>query len=191
MWWLYTIQTILHRIQELIILCNSEFMPRPLSYLLYNNYQFKWPFWLLFKTISIIYCLWFHVFNTAFFFWLRWVFFATLGLSSLVQTGATLCYGAWASLCDGFSWVDQAPGCSSPRVDGLSYSPAREIFPDPGIKPTSPALAGRFLSTAPPGKWQSWLYAFYEEKTLLLRCFYFTVSFHNNLIMPALLSEKL
>ena len=26
------------------------------------------------------------------------------------------------------------------------------IFPNPGIKPTSPALAGRFFTTAPPGK---------------------------------------
>ena len=122
----------------------------PGPFLIYNNYQFKWPFWLLFKTISVVYCLWFHVFNAAF-FWLCWVFFATLGLSSVVQTGATLCCGARAS-CDGFSWVAQAPGCSSPQVDRLSCSPAREIFPNPGIKPTSPALAGRFLSTAPPGK---------------------------------------
>ena len=28
----------------------------------------------------------------------------------------------------------------------------QRIFPDPGIKPDSPALAGRFFTTEPPGK---------------------------------------
>jgi len=30
--------------------------------------------------------------------------------------------------------------------------PAPEDLPDPGIKPTSPALAGRFFTTEQPGK---------------------------------------
>ena len=34
---------------------------------------------------------------------------------------------------------------------GLSF-PSPENFPDPGIKPTSPALAGGFFTTEPPGK---------------------------------------
>jgi len=37
---------------------------------------------------------------------------------------------------------------------GLTF-PTPEDLPDPGIKPTflaSPALAGRFFTTAPPGK---------------------------------------
>ena len=34
---------------------------------------------------------------------------------------------------------------------GLSCSAAFGIFPDLGIKPVSPALAGRFLTTGPPG----------------------------------------
>ena len=35
---------------------------------------------------------------------------------------------------------------------GLSCSAACEIFPGPGLEPVSPALAGGFLITVPPGK---------------------------------------
>ena len=34
---------------------------------------------------------------------------------------------------------------------GLPFAPPGDL-PDPGIKPRSPALAGRFFTTAPPGK---------------------------------------
>ena len=34
---------------------------------------------------------------------------------------------------------------------GLPF-PSPEDLPDPGIKPTSPALAGRFIATEPPKK---------------------------------------
>ena len=34
----------------------------------------------------------------------------------------------------------------------LGCSAARGIFPDIGLEPASPALAGGFLTTAPPGK---------------------------------------
>ena len=34
---------------------------------------------------------------------------------------------------------------------GLPFPPPGEL-PNPGIKPTSPALAGRFFTTEPPGK---------------------------------------
>ena len=34
---------------------------------------------------------------------------------------------------------------------GLPF-PSPGDLPDPGIEPTSPALAGRFFTTAPPGK---------------------------------------
>ena len=37
-------------------------------------------------------------------------------------------------------------------VHGLSCSAACGIFPDQGIEPVSPALAGGFLSVASPGK---------------------------------------
>ena len=35
---------------------------------------------------------------------------------------------------------------------GVGCHPFPGDLPDPGIKPTSPALAGRFFTTAPPGK---------------------------------------
>ena len=35
---------------------------------------------------------------------------------------------------------------------GLPF-PSPGDLPDPGIKPVSPALAGRFFTTEPPGKW--------------------------------------
>ena len=34
---------------------------------------------------------------------------------------------------------------------GLPFPPARDL-PDPGIEPESPALAGGFFTTEPPGK---------------------------------------
>ena len=36
---------------------------------------------------------------------------------------------------------------------GLPFTPPGDL-PDPGIKPTSPALAGEFFITEPPGKSQ-------------------------------------
>ena len=49
----------------------------------------------------------------------------------------------------------QAPlsmGFSRPEFwSGLPFPPPGDL-PDPGIEPASPALAGRFFTTAPPGK---------------------------------------
>ena len=39
----------------------------------------------------------------------------------------------------------------------LSCSVACGIFPGSGLEPVSPALAGRFLTTAPPGKSLGWV----------------------------------
>ena len=36
-------------------------------------------------------------------------------------------------------------------LSGLPFPPPGDL-PDPGIEPTSPALAGRFFTTEPPGK---------------------------------------
>ena len=38
-----------------------------------------------------------------FYFWLHWIFIAARRLSLVVRAGATLCCGAWASHCSGFS----------------------------------------------------------------------------------------
>ena len=96
------------------------------------------------------------------------------GFLQLRQAGATLCCSAWASHCGGFS-------CCGARVLGARTSVvvarglsscgswalelrlsscgaraqllrSRWDLPRPGLEPVSPALAGRFLTTAPPGK---------------------------------------
>ena len=75
------------------------------------------------------------------------------GFLQLWRAGATLCCGAQASHCSGFScctawalgtWV----GFSS---CGTRLSCMWDL-PGPGIEPVSPALLGRFLTTASPGK---------------------------------------
>ena len=73
------------------------------------------------------------------------------------RAGATLHCGAWVSHCGGFS-------CCGVRA---SVVVARELsscgtwaqllcgmwnLPGPELEPVSPALAGGFLTTAPPGK---------------------------------------
>ena len=39
----------------------------------------------------------------------------------------------------------------------LPWFPSPRDLPDPGIKPASPKLAGRFFTTEPPGKLHSWI----------------------------------
>ena len=102
-------------------------------------------------------------------FWLRWVFVAVRGLSLVVVSGG------YSSLrCTGFSCcraralgtqasVVAARGLSSCGLRAVEYrlsscgAQAQLLcgmwdLPGPGLKPMSPALAGRFLTTAPPGK---------------------------------------
>ena len=73
----------------------------------------------------------------------------------LWRAGATLRCGARASQCSGFSCCGaRALGAWASVVvaHGLSCSAACGNVPGPGLEPVSPALAGRFLTTAPPGK---------------------------------------
>ena len=94
------------------------------------------------------------------------------------RVGATLRCGARASHCSGFSCcraralgtqasVVVARGlssCGSPALEcRLSSCGARAYLlrgmwdlPGPGLEPVSPAMAGRFLTTAPPGKPLRW-----------------------------------
>ena len=94
--------------------------------------------------------------------WLHWVFFAMCRLSLVVVSGGysslrcagfslrwLLCCGAWAL----GAWASAVVAC------GLSSCGKRAWLlrgmwdlPGPGLEPVSPALAGRFLTTAPPGK---------------------------------------
>ena len=101
-----------------------------------------------------------------------------LKLTQLRRAGAALCCGTRASHCGGFS-------CCGARALGLQASAAvacglsscgswaleRRLnscgsraqllcgmwdLPGPGLEPVSPALAGGFLTTAPPGKSQQY-----------------------------------
>ena len=96
------------------------------------------------------------------------------GFLQLRRAGATLHCSARASHCSGFSCCrEQALGtqasvvvarrlssCGSQALEcRLSSCGARAQLlssmwdlPGPGLEPASPALAGRFLTTAPPGK---------------------------------------
>ena len=110
-----------------------------------------------------------------FYLWLCQVFIAVPGaFLSLGREVAALHCGAWSSHCGGFSCCGaQAVGrsalrsCSTqPRQLWLLGSRAqgqllrytglaalrRVDLPRPGIKPMSPALGSRFLTTGPPGK---------------------------------------
>ena len=93
----------------------------------------------------------------SFYLWLCWVFVAVRGLSLVAVSGGCSSLLCWASHCDGFSRCRvQALGTwvSVVVAHGLSCSEACGIFSDQGLN-SSPALAGRFLPTEPPGKSKS------------------------------------
>ena len=121
---------------------------------------------------------------------------------SLCQVGATLCCGAWASHCCGFPCcgaralgtrasavaAHRLGSCGSWALEsgavvvahGLSCSAACGNLPRPGLEPVYPALAGRLLTTAPPGKFYG-----HPRKRILscvsdsnLACMYLRFSFH-------------
>ena len=126
------------------------------------------------RTLNIWTSFFFFFFNKFFLFiflWLNWVFVAAGGLSLVVVSGG------YSSLrCAGFSlrWLLLLRSTGSRRV-GFSSCGSRTLerslsscgsraqllhgmwdLPRPGLEPVSPAFAGRFLTTAPPGKpWTS------------------------------------
>ena len=63
------------------------------------------------------------------------------------------CCGAQALVCMGFSNCGER--ASVIAAHGLRCLVACGIFPDTGIEPVSPALAGQFLTTGPSGKSRS------------------------------------
>ena len=84
---------------------------------------------------------------------LQCVGFSLLWLLSLQSTGSR---HAGFSSCGTWASVAVAHGLQSAGsvvvAHRLSCSAARGIFPDIGLEPASPALAGGFLTTVPPGK---------------------------------------
>ena len=74
----------------------------------------------------------FFFFNYLFTFWLRWAFVAVPGLSPGVGLGATLCRGARAAHCSGFSHRLESAG-SVVGLQGLRCPAACRSFPDQGL----------------------------------------------------------
>ena len=114
----------------------------------YPSYSL-WP-----QVHSLRLCLFlkFYLFIYLFLYlWLCWVFVSVRGLSPVVASG-----GHSSSRCAGLSlsrplllWSTGSRRAGSVVVaHGPSCSTACGIFPEP----VSPALAGRFSTTAPPGK---------------------------------------
>ena len=98
-----------------------------------------------------------------------YLFLAGVGLRCGKQ--GLLCCGVQASYCGGFSCGARA--LESCRLLQLWLSGSNRIsscglwaqllcgtwdLPGPGVEPVSPALAGRFLTTRPPGKLKSTLH---------------------------------
>ena len=87
---------------------------------------------------------------------LRCIFVAVHRLSlAVVSRGLLSSCGERASPCGGFSCCcAQALGCRGFSSCGAWALLPRGMWnlPRPGIKPVSPSLAGRFLSTGQPGK---------------------------------------
>ena len=108
-----------------------------------------------------------NVHSFFFVFWLHWVFIAVRGLSLVAASGGYSLL-RWA----GFSlWWLLLLWSMGSRHAGFSSCGLRALerrlnscgarasllrgmwdLPGPGLEPVSPALAGRFLTTAPPGK---------------------------------------
>lgn len=96
------------------------------------------------------------------YFWPCWAFVAACGRCPGAVSGG--CSLAVASLCRAWALGTRASAvavrglrsCGSGALEGWPRScgplVARGYLPGAVIKPTSPALADRFLSTRPPGK---------------------------------------
>ena len=98
---------------------------------------------------------WGKIFFFLIYLWLCWVFVSVQGLSLVVASG-----GHSSSWCAGLSPL-RASLVAEHRLQTrrLSSCGSRAQLlcgmwdlPRPGLEPVSPALAGRFSTTAPPGK---------------------------------------
>ena len=107
--------------------------------------EVKWSFivvliFLFFLNLFILFII---------YFWLRWVFTAVRGLSLVAASG-----GHSSLRCVGFgSCGSQAPERRLSSCGTRAWL-LRGMWdlPRPVLEPVSPALAGGFLTTAPPGK---------------------------------------
>ena len=110
-------------------------------------YFFKWPFWAVLLLLMLYFI--------SIFFLIFKEFLATLSLCCCAQAFSSC--GGWGLLssCGGFSccrtWTLER-GFSSFDAQAYQVPCGMWNLPGPGIKPMSPALAGRFLTSGPPGK---------------------------------------
>ena len=81
--------------------------------------------------------------------WLCWVFISVLGLSLVVASG-----GLSSSRCAGLSLSRPLllRSTGSRRAGSVIVAHGPSCSATCGLEPVSPALAGRFSTTAPPGK---------------------------------------
>ena len=131
--------------------------PPPHPSLLSGNHLFVLC---IYESVFVLFCFLFlklfcSLINLFIYFWLHWVFVAARGLSLVAASGGYFslrcaCFSLWwllllrstGSRCAGFS------SCGTWALLLRSMWDLR----GPGFEPVSPALAGGFLTTAPPGK---------------------------------------
>ena len=95
-----------------------------------------------------------HTSNLFIYFWVCWVFVSVRGLSLVAASG-----GHSSSRCAGLSLLWPLVAEHRLQTRRLSSCGSRAHLlcgmwdlPRPGLEPVFPALAGRFSTTAPPGK---------------------------------------
>ena len=102
-----------------------------------------------------------HLFSffLSFYFWLHWVFIAACRLSLVAASGGFSCCGAQALGVRASAVVAWGlSSCGSQALEHRLSSCGAQLLcsmwdlPGPGLKAMSPALAGRFLTSVPPGK---------------------------------------
>ena len=147
-----------------------------LLFLFYSSHMFFVPLGLL-SCVILFYFLFIFLINLFYLF----IYFGCIGSSllhacflQLWPVGATLHCGAQASHCSGFfccgaralgTWASVVVACGLSSC--VSWALEHRLsscgtwaqllcgmwdLPGPGIEPVSPALAGGFLTTVPPGK---------------------------------------
>ena len=112
---------------------------------------FKEPFWVFFRLFVYLFI----------YFWLCWVFVCVRGLSLVAASG-----GHSSSRCAGLSLsrplllAEHRLQMRRLRSCGSRAQLLRGMWdlPRPGLEPVSPALAGRFSTTVPPGKPNGWVF---------------------------------
>ena len=118
----------------------------PINYAEGSNCQFR-ILYLFFKKI--------HLFI---YFWLHWVFVAARGLSSVA---ASRSYSSLRCTGSSLQWLLLLRSMGSRHAGFSSCGTRAQLLrgmwdlPRLGLDPTSPALAGGFLTNAPPGKPQN------------------------------------